>query len=196
MSFPSLGPDGTNGGPRDLTGWDRLAIGWTLMPGRWRITGGAIKLKHDLASKPGTDGANPKFHGLDPQLFEAEGYLWTDEQMEQLRTVLPGLLPQPGKAIDPVSVAHPDILHLGVAVSMVIVGATSLTREGTARKMKLHMLHWMSGTVPKNQGASRVPTRSLRNARAEAARQQQNPNPLPTQQPGAAGPPTSLAPNR
>lgn len=196
MGFPSLGPQGGNGGPRDLLGWDRLVIGNTVMPGKWKITNGKIVLKIDHAKKAGTHGANPKFHGLDPHPFDAEGYFWTDEQMQQLYTVLPPLLPQPGKDPTPLYIAHPDILHLGLAVNMVIIGASALERDGNARKIKLYMLHWLSGTVAKNQNATAVPVRSIRNVRDKAKRDVEKPNPKPTEQPNAAAPPANLGSGR
>jgi len=194
--FPALGPTGTNGGPTYLTGWDRLDVGNFTMPGRWQMTGGSIKLKIDHKAKAGVHGANPTAHGLDPQPFEAEGYFWTDDQLVQLLQILPQILPLPGQTPKPFYIAHADILHLGVAVNMLITGAGALQREGTARRLKIYMLHWMPATSPKNQKAQSTPVRQVKNLRAEAAAQRTPPNPLPTSQPGLVGPPVSFQPGQ
>jgi hypothetical protein len=192
-AFPSLGPAGGSGGPTFLTGWDRLDVGNITLPGKWKITAGGIKLKADPKSKAGVHGANPAFHGLDPLPFDAEGFFWTDDQLAQLLVVLPQMLPQPGQQPKVYYVSHADILHLGVAVNMAFVGAGPLEREGRGgRKLKIHMLHWLPATSPKNQKATATPKSAVKNLRAEAAAKRNPPNPEPTTQPGIAGPPPGL----
>jgi hypothetical protein len=197
VSFPALTPKFYRGGqayspgPLTLSGWDRATLGGFVMPGKSKVTGGSMKVKEDRKSTAGSDGARPTLHGIDPQRFELEVYVWTDEQAEELLRICREILPLSGVNRAPLALVHPDILHMGDAVMMNVLGCGVMEREGTARRIKFHLLHWLApkrGSKP----ATNTPIKGVRNARREAAEKQNPPNPTPTQQAGVAGPPAGL----
>lgn len=116
--FPPLTPDGCSAGPVFGRGWDQATIGGLLIPGHARVQGGGLKLKIDNKSKSGADGGNITLHGLDPQAFDLEVTMWTNEQLDEMRSVCQRLLPQrpqgPGhRATPPVAASSTVPFFLG-----------------------------------------------------------------------------------
>lgn len=89
--FPPLSSG--SDGPLEMDGWDRCVLGGDVLPGKWRVTRGHIKLKTKKKSKDGADGARSTSHGLDPQEYELEGWMWTDEQLEAWGVICGRLMP-------------------------------------------------------------------------------------------------------
>lgn len=198
MSLPALVPPGGSGGPLVGRGWDYCKIGGIDLPGNWRVTSGGLLLKMDHKRKAGADGSNPVFHGLDPQRFEIEGTQWTDEQRNQLLQVLPYVLPEPGTTQNqiPLQLQHPSVLHFGFAINVMVLGCGILEYVGPCvTRLKIHLAHWLQ---PKTNApaATNQPVRATRNKRTEAAEALNQSNPLPTEQPGFAGPPLNFTPGQ
>lgn len=196
MSFPSLSPKGVNKGPLYRSGWDTCVLGSYQIPGRVRVMKGGIKLKTDHKKQSGASGARPTFHGLDPQPIGLEIVVWTDEQLNQLDTVLRTLLPGGNGDSVPLSIDHAQLRHLGAIVNVQIVGASELS-EGpygpTSRKMTLELLHWMPPQGQRGTHATTTPTRAVRNVQQEDARKRQQQNAKPTQQAGVGAPPVTVS---
>lgn len=200
--LPRLGP--ANGGPLYLDGWDLGVIGGHKIPGKSRVTGGKLRMKHDKKPKAGADGANPTFHGIDPQEFTLEIEVWTDAQLANLvQVVLADILPKPwskpatpppGQTSSPypapVPFNHPDLLSLSsvAQMTMVVLGGTPFKRVSTnVLQMTLELLHWLPAPATKTSQAS-TPLQKVPNKRAAADAAAQNP--APHTQAGFGAPPT------
>lgn len=187
--FPPLGPANGSGGALNPKGWDRCTLGGQVVPGFCRITKGGIELKADKKPKAGADGANPTFHGIDPQGVDLEITTYSDEDRESLIAVVGPLIPQPGSKPKPVSIDHPSLRPIFIT-AVQITGASALIYEGPMKaKMTLRMLHWLPTTNASATGTPKgAPQRKPPNNRKGA-------NPAPTAQPGVANPPAGLKPS-
>lgn len=193
--LPRLGP--ANGGPLFLDGWDLGILGGHKLPGKSRVTGGKIKLKKDPKKKAGADGANPTFHGIDPQEFTLEVEVWTDAQLQNLvQVVLADILPKPwakqnttGPYPAPIGLYHPQLAGIATVMQMtvVILGGTPFKWAGqNTIMMSLDLLHWMPAPATKpSQVATPLTKVPNKRAAADAATQ----NPAPHTQPGFGAPP-------
>lgn len=199
MIIPPLSPPGSPTGADTKYGeWHLLKLGGQVMPGKWRVVGGAIRLKEDPKRKAGVDGANPVFHGLDPQPFEIEGEQYTDDERNRLAQILATTLPQPGASQNqfPQQLQHPSIMHFGFGIAVHVLGAGIMEVVAPSiTRVRIFLRHYLP-VKPSSGAATNAPTRSINNTLRQK-REQQNPsNPLPTTQPGIAGPPTGFKPGQ
>lgn len=191
MILPALSPPGSATGIGSYGPWYTVKLGGDVLPGKWRVPAGGIQLKEDPKKKPGVDGANPVFHGLDPQHFDLEGEQYTDDERNALATILSVILPQPGASQNqyPVQLQHPSIAHFGFPIFVHVLGSGVLEHAGPCTtRIKLRLRHFMQ-PKPTAQAATVAPTRAIRNNRKAKQDQQTPPNPAPTAQPGVASPP-------
>lgn len=202
--LPRLGP--SNGGPLYLDGWDLGVIGNHKIPGKSKVTGGKLRLKHDPKKKSGADGANPTFHGIDPQEFTLEVEVWTDAQLQNLvNVVCADILPKPwskpsspppGQTTSayppPLPFSHPQLSAISTVASMnvVVLGGQPLkwVRDNVLQ-MTLELLHWLPAPATKSSQAS-TPLHKVPNKRAEADAAAQNP--APHTQAGFGAPPGGI----
>jgi hypothetical protein len=185
--FPPLGP-AKMAGEIAPTGWDRAVIAGQVLPAHCSVMHGEIRLKEDPKSKAGADGCRPTFHGMDPRPLQLEAITYSDEDREQLASILAPLKPLQDRAPQPVSFDHPSVRHLGIT-TVTIVGISALIVVGPGvAKLSIEFKHWLPPKSPTNS-ATTTPKRAVRNVRREAARQADPPNPLPTAQPGPWRPP-------
>ncbi len=196
-SFPPLGPatDTALSQPLSLPGWDRVTLGGNVLPGKCRVSRGSLVVKIDQKKKPGVHGGNPTLQGINPQQFEIEVTIWTNDQLDALLDVCKQILPQQNQTTQlPLVLDHPSIKHLGVIKVIVLgCGIIEMTGVGT-RRLSLHLQHWLLSTGKKS--ATTTPKRAQRvkndRERASAAKD----NPPPTDQPENFTPAGNFTPAR
>jgi hypothetical protein len=189
--FPPLTPAYVSSGPLYLSGWDRAVLGGFVLPGKARITRGGIKIKADSKSKAGADGATLTVHGLDPQEFELEVVVWTQDQLDRLYDICRQILPLPGVKRLPLALDHPSIRHFGMPIKVQVHGASPLVAEGNMRKLTIPCKHWMQshkGSKP----ATATATRAVNNKRGEDNEKRMSMNPDPTQNQSLFSPPQNF----
>lgn len=170
-TFPRLAPPGCAAALNVFgKGWDRSVLGGWEVPGRTRVTGGGIKLKHDKKSRAGGNGGRLGLLGLDPQQFDLEIEVQTDEQLDFLLDLCRRFVPQTKKLPAPVTLDHPSLYHLGDVVNVQVIGATPLEVKGRVRTMKLHLLHWLKDEDIADSVAT-TPTKPVKDQRRERAEQ-------------------------
>lgn len=172
--FPQLFPVGGSSGPLLPVGWDKLTLGGIVLAGRWKLTGGALKLKIDPKKKAGATAPSPTTHGLDPQTFTARGVVWTQAQLDELDDQLAILLPPLN--LQPVTLDHPQAYSLARVLGkidvQVEVGSiwlpSSIVRGGY--EITLNLPHWLPAAkgAKGNKAKSSTPDQSKRNLLAEA----------------------------
>lgn len=197
MKIPPLSPPGAAAGLISYGEWFTLKLGGTVMPGKWRVTGGSIALKKDEKKKSGADGSNDVYHGLHGQPFEIEGEQYTNDERDQLGQILAQVLPQPGASQNqyPLQLQHASVMHFGFVINVKIIGCNILEYVGPCTsRCKIRLQHWL----PTRQGvnATSQPTRAINNGRKQQQEKQNPPNPLPTTQPGVCGPPKNFTPGQ
>jgi hypothetical protein len=184
--FPPLGPGGGSSGRANPKGWDRCVLANQVIPGFVRVTRANTRLKIDHKPKPGADGGNPTFHGLDPQPIELEIMTFSDDDREQLASIVQPLLPKQGTKPTPVSIDHPSLRILGISAVQVVGGSGLIHVAPMKAKMNLELLHWLP---TKKQSATSTPKgapkRKVQNDRKQA-------NTPPEQQTGFCSPPMSV----
>lgn len=185
--FPPLGPAKMAGGITP-TGWDRCVIAGQVLPALCSVMHGGIRLKIDRKPKSGADGARQTFHGLDPQPLQLELVTYSDDDREQVASILAPLKPLQDRQPKPVSFDHPSVRDLGIT-NVVIVGISAwiVVAPGVAKRV-IDFDHWQPPKSPKKSATS-TPTRAVRNSRREAAQQAAPSNPKPTAQGGVGQPP-------
>lgn len=189
-NFPPLQP-ATNAAKQViyLAGWDLAVLGGERMPGKSRVLKGGVKLKVDHKNKAGTDGAQPTFHGIQPQEMELEVTVWNDAQLAALATVCRKFAPKAGANSAPVALDSPWVRHLGDVVNVKVLGVGEL-RPGeriAERKVSFYLLHWLLPTGAGKKATS-TPVKAARNIASDHATNRNPPNPPPTKQPGICGP--------
>jgi hypothetical protein len=193
--FPPLGPAKGSSGAVAPRGWNRCTLNGKVIPGFCRITRGNIRLKVDPKKKSGANGANPTFHGIDPQAIELEITTTSDEDREALVGIIGPLVPQANRDPAPVSIDAPSLRLIGISSVQVIGVGALLPVEGQPMKarMVIDMLHWLP---PNKKVATKTPTGApVRKPKNERTGHPATPTP-PTQQPGVAGPPANFSSGR
>lgn len=181
-SFPPLGPatDTALSQPLSLPGWDAVKLGGNTLPGKCRVSRGSLVLKIDRKKKPGVHGGNPTLQGINPQEFEIEVTVWTNDQLDALLDVCKQILPQPNQTTQlPLVLDNAAIKHLGV-IKVLVLGCGILEHAGVGmRKLAIHLQHWLPSTGKKSVTSTPTRAQRVKNDRDRAAPTQ---NPLPTDQ--------------
>jgi len=199
LFFPPLGPAGGSSGPVVPRGWDRCVLGGDVMPGFSRITRGGIALKVDKKKKAGAHGANPTFHGIDPQPIQLEVETFSDVDREALAKISLGIRAKMEKTAKqsaaeqqkdplPMSIDHPSLRAIGVT-SVVVMGMSAMIVLGPMKaKQTFELLDWLPTTKElATVTPTTAPTRKPKIVRAGSSE-----NVPPTKQPGFGGPPPGL----
>lgn len=185
--FPPLGPAKMAGGITP-TGWDRCVIAGQVLPAMCSVVHGMIRLKEDPKDKAGADGCRPTYHGLAPQPLQLEVIAHSDDDREQVASILAPLKPLQDRQPKPVSFDHPSVRDLGITnVVIVGIGAWIVIGPGVTKRV-IDFKHWQPPKSP-TKSATGTPTRAVRNARGEAAQKAAPSNPKPTAQADLGQPP-------
>lgn len=188
MTLPALGP-ATSGskGPLTLGGWSKIVLGGYVLPGKVKIVGASLKLKKDTKDAAGKSGGKASYHGLEGQEFSVEVQIWTDEQADELASICAQLLPKIGDPKKPVSIDAAALRLLPIK-SVKVIGATGLEpgEQFGMLRMSFRLEHWIYSASKKPETGT--PTRSVPNARRDAAEKKNPQNPAPSSQPGVAKP--------
>jgi hypothetical protein len=155
VSFPPLFPRGGASQPLYPSGWDRVTLGGILLPGKAQISGLGIKAKLNPKEKNGANGGNPTFHGLEAQTGSIKVTCVMQDQLEELAQACALLLPIPGStyAGQSLSIESPQLDALGCVTSVVVEGATPITRTSSgAAEMTIQVRHWLPAQAAKTKG--------------------------------------------
>jgi len=189
--FPPLGPARGSSGSFSAKGWDKCVLAGQAIKSKARmIGGGEVQLKIDRKPKKGANGANPTSGGMDPQPLEIEFLTYSDEEREELHSIIAPYRPQPNKVPKPVSIDFPPLRFVGISAVIIVGVGPMVPIEGRPMqaRAKIKFLHWLptSGkdatTTP-----SGAPVRKPTNVRARKP-----PPTPPTEQAGFCGPPANL----
>lgn len=192
--LPPLGPLTLDRSGREVGGlpakeWDLAIIGGQTLPGHSKIVSGSIALKIDRKKKAGSSGANPTFHGLDPQPLELEVTTYNDADRDSLAAVVGSFIPTAAKEMKSYSFDHPAVWHLGLSnVIVQKVGAFIIVSPGVT-KMHIGLLHWI---LPSGPSVTKTPKTAI----GKVPDNRTGANKKPTEQPGFGGPPPGLKPDR
>jgi hypothetical protein len=89
--------------------WDVVTIAGEELPGLARVKA-SRKYKLDRKDQAGADGGDLTGLGHMPAEVEITLRIWNSSQFDDLQTVLPRLIPRPGKGRpSPVDIAHPAL---------------------------------------------------------------------------------------
>jgi hypothetical protein len=170
-----------------------------VLPGKWRVTSGRVLLKHDKKTKAGVDGANPVFHGLDPQAFELEGEQFNEDERNAVANLLQQIGPQPGQAQNqpPLQLQHPAVTSIGFAIFVKVIGVGVFEHTGPCTtRVKLSLLHWLpAGKNAPNATVQDTSGQRTKKKLPAGLGAQSQANPPPSQQANAAAPPPPPAIN-
>jgi hypothetical protein len=197
MKILPLAPPGAATGIGKYGEWFTCKLGGAVLPGKWKVTQGAIQLKKDEKKKAGADGSNDAYHGLHGQPFVIEGEQYTDDERDALGQVVTPLLPQPGSSQNqfPLQLQHPSVAIFGFVINVKVIGCTQLEWVGPCTtRLRIMLHHWLPTKAGTN--ATTQPTRAINNTRKQQQEKQNPPNPVPTSQPGICGPPTNFTPGQ
>lgn len=146
MKVAPLAPPGASVGVGSYGEWYTAKLAGEVLPGKWRVVGGAVHLKEDEKKKAGVDGGNPVFHGLAAQKFELEGEQINDEERQAVADLAAQIVPQPGQSQNqfPLQLDHPAVAIFGFAVFVKVVGCSLFEHTGPCTtKVKLFLRHWL-----------------------------------------------------
>jgi len=114
----------------DVSDWDKLTIGTTVLPGVWSVDGSADR-RIDVKPRKGQDGAVIKDEGYQNAKITLTGRMTTAEDYDALQVALKEIHPRrKGAARDPLSIVHPAITSLGVEAVYVTSIATPKIDNG------------------------------------------------------------------
>ena len=194
MSFPVMFPRTNGESPLELDEWDRIILGGYVLPGIAALVSGAVKLKLDAKEKAGGHGGKSTSHGLAAQEFAIKVEVWTDAQLERLDEICKAVLPIPRAELTkaqikkgdenypPISFGCPSVALLRAVSSVIVVGASALTRSSLGgREMTITLKHWL----PSKAKATTTPSRERKIANKLTP---QGANPSPASKPGTAAP--------
>ena len=179
---PDWDPGNANDSFGQLTEWDRLVIGDNVMPGVASVDGDK-DAKIDLKVTQGTDGANATHLGMANAPISVRLKMWTVQQLEDYRRILPHLVARTGKARpDPVSVYHPALAMMGICSLFVkSVGLPRVTSPGGPVEVMIRFLEYLP---PNKKGGGAVTFKgdqSLANVKRANARRPTQPSPKETE---------------
>lgn len=193
MKVPQLAPPGASTGVGQYGEWFTVKLAGTILPGRWEVVQGSVRLKLDPKRKAGVDGGNPVYHGLNAQPFELEGEQINDDERQAVADLFAQIVPQPGQSQNqyPLQLQAPHVALFGFPIFVKVIGCSAFRRLDNCRtKVTLFLDHWLpaSANAP---SATNQPRRAIRNNRNRPGKAPAGPTP-PEQQPGAFGPPAKL----
>jgi hypothetical protein len=189
--FPPLGATKVSG-RIDPQNWDRLVLGGNVCPGLATITAGGIKLREDKKPKAGADGSSPCYHGIDPQALGVDIETNDDWEREDLAALLTKYTPVQDRPPEPVSIDHPSIRHLNIAmVVLTSIGPFLYVKPGVT-KVHIGFSHWMPPKSNKSASVTPKKTAGIRNMLREKADQIASKNVKPTERKDFAAPPAGV----
>lgn len=168
------------------SGWDLVTIGGVQLPGIARIDGASLMLRRNPNNKAGANGGNPVYHGLEEQQLRITVIVWTNEQLEALRSFLDAHAPLPGVQPKNFSLVS-EWTKLTKIDRISIVGFGDLQPHTSARvanglQVTITAAHYLGGAKKAKANVTVQPRRTYSTTRPYT------PPPGPASTAGACGP--------
>ena len=164
MTLPYWDNAASAEGTLEGSAWDYVTLGGFVLPGILEEPPKVeVSRKVDKKNGAGLDGATLTWQGYDPAEFSVRLLLWTPDHWDAWQTLLPFILPRPGKPpADPFTIDHPALAAMGVDKVMVTkVTAPEKAGKPGVMRVTLTCQHWVkskkTGTTTPKKVAGGVP---------------------------------------
>ena len=186
--YPIGGALGKDEPERD---WDRVILQGNVIPCHHaRITQGHVKLAVDKKKTLGGNGANPTYHGIDPQSLIIEVFFTTLEQIQKFKLLCdqigPSINADPAKQV-PVQIYAQQLQHLGAITNVKVTGITAIEGD-SIKRCRIMCDHWLKPPVNKaGPSASKTVTYKYPSNKVLTDTINRKANPKPSAQGGFCG---------